>query len=545
MSIHWTFSERTAYREEQRKRWNERPESDFAKLPLKKEGLLGLQAKFQGKIISSYDPQYNQLRKLSNPKFDDFPALICMCVCENDVRLILEVPWSNTPTKPLTIRSGGHCTAGFSAGPGFLLDVSGLNDVHIDVAARTAVVGAGCTFQKLSPLLDQSGLHLPIGDCPDVAVAGYMQGGGYSFTSRTFGMQCDSVLEVRVMLWDGTVVVANTSKNFDLFWAVCGGTGGNFGVLLSVTFRLYPLGQIMGFAVAWSLETQADRIIASQAMVTLQQNFLSTAPLNMTPQMIFVWQPKNGNPNTLIPMMLWRGTFLGPLAAGMVAITPALTIPGAQFQWAQMGIFSDINNRLLSQPYSIPPFPPTVTSAPPEDKQARYVSRNLTQTQWQKVLDWFVTSPSQYNAMCFEVAGGAINALPLETNAFIHRTSQFSVFMDVFWLKPADQASAEAFLASFVTLFNAFWNSEVYQNYANVNIPDYRKNYWGKAFYALAAVKAKYDPNNFFNFAQAATSYPSGPVPPVWPAKVVAALQNPITATHVSQDVIDYAETCE
>lgn len=540
MSIYWKFSEQNTYREEQLERWSKLEDKDFEDLPLDREELVAFQSGFQGQIISPYDPGYDHYRKLSNPKFNSYPALICMCVSENDVRLALNVAWGSSPNKPLSIRSGGHCTAGFSAGPGFLVDISGLNDVYIDTSTNTATVGAGCNFGKLSPLLDQAGLHVPIGDCPTVAVAGYMQGGGYSFTSRTFGMQCDCVLEVRVMLADGRVVVANATQNLDLYWAVCGGTGGNFGVLLSVKLQLFPLGQIMGFAVAWSLETAADRATAASAMTTIQQNYLSTAPDNMTPQMIFVWQPRNGASGDLIPMMLWRGTFLGTESAGMAAIAPVRALPGANFQWASMGIFSEINSKLLSYPAAIPPFPSSVKSAPPEDKQARYVGRDLATTEWQQVLDWFVTSPVNYNAMCFEVAGGAINNLPLETNAFIHRTSQFSVFMDVFWLTPSVQPEVEAFLASFVELFNNFWDGEIYQNYCNVDIPDYRHNYWGQAFDALSAVKLKYDPNVFFNFAQAATPYPSGAEAPTWPPNIVAALQQPIVEEHVSTEVVEY-----
>jgi hypothetical protein len=62
-----------------------------------------------------------------------------------------------------------------------------------------------------------------------------------------------------------------------------------------------------------------------------------------------------------------------------------------------------------------------------------------------------------------------------------------------------------------------------------MNVPDYRMNYWGNAFWALLAVKAKYDPQTFFNFPQAIVPYPNGVNPaPTWPPAVVQALQQPI-----------------
>ena len=509
------------------KRWRGK-EPEFAKFGVTFDKLVAVQTLFQGTVVTPWDPEYNQLRMLSNPVFDPYPSIILMCVTEGDVGLALNLAWGGSRQTPFTVRSGGHCTAGFSAGSGFLIDVSGLNDVYIDPVELTATVQAGCNFGKLSPILDSYGLHLPIGDCSEVCVGGYMQGGGYSFSSRTFGMQCDNVLEVRVMLADGTVVTGNPNRNYDLYWAVCGGTGGNFGVLLSIKYQLRPLGAVMGFSFAWPLATPQDIATAAAALQAIQANYLSTAPQPMTPQLIFVWQPVSSTNSQLIPTMLYRGVFIGSQQDGMNAIAPIQQIPGVQFQYATMGPFSEINSMLLNQPYEIPPFPPNM-AMPCEDKQARYVARMLSLAEWQSVLNWFVTSPNVYTAMCFEVAGGAINALPLETNAFIHRTAQFSAFLDVFWPQGSDPSSLQAFLTQFVNLFEGFWNQEIYQDYPNMNVPDYRMNYWGNAFWALLAVKAKYDPQTFFNFPQAIVPYPNGVNPaPTWPPAVVQALQQPI-----------------
>ena len=72
-----------------------------------------------------------------------------------------------------------------------------------------------------------------------------MQGGGFGFTSREFGMNCDNVVGVTMMLADGHLVEANATTNADLFWAVRGGTGNNFGVLLEVQYQLHPLGDLL------------------------------------------------------------------------------------------------------------------------------------------------------------------------------------------------------------------------------------------------------------------------------------------------------------
>jgi hypothetical protein len=136
--------------------------------------------------------------------------------------------------------------------------------------------------------------------------------------------------------------------------------------------------------------------------------------------------------------------------------------------------------------------------------------------------------------MAFEVAGGAINAVPEEATAFVHRSAHFSAFLDVFWFKPEERAAPIAFLAQFCALFERFWNNEIYQNYPSLAVPDYRANYWGRAFDALAAVKAKYDPNAVFMFPQAAVPRPGGHKAPTWPPAVVESLRQPIVVQHAA-----------
>jgi hypothetical protein len=131
--------------------------------------------------------------------------------------------------------------------------------------------------------------------------------------------------------------------------------------------------------------------------------------------------------------------------------------------------------------------------------------------------------------MCLEIYGGAINDYPIDLNAFIHRGSAFSAFLDVFWYDESEHPAAELFLTKWCNVMNAFWNGEIYQNYPSLAVPDYRKSYWGKALPALVATKQKYDPHGLFNFAQMVSPEPKAPLgQEIWPPAVAAALQQPI-----------------
>lgn len=485
------------------KHWDGLDDRLFERIP--RERLKSAQAAIQGYFVLPGDPQYDTDRKLSNPVFNAYPTVIIYCAVESDVAVALEL--ARGQKLPFTVRSGGHCTAGFSAGAGALIDVSMLNDATVDVANAIASVGTGCPFKKFDAVLASYGLHVPGGECEDVCVGGFMQGGGYGFTSVTYGMNCDNVIDMRVMLADGQIVTASESVNADLWWAVRGGTGGNFGVLLSVRYRLVPLGDVFGWALIWPLQTEPDFEYATGALMTLQSNYMLQ---NLDPalniQVSLCFQPgtqPNLPPDTpLQPYLMVRGLYVGSQAAGQAAIQALCSLPGGILQWSKMDSFFALNDELLNVPYGMPYFPPQCVMPPCEDKASRYVTRPLAASEWRGLLNYFVSSPNTWSYFYMEFYGGAINAYPAEGNAFVHRNAAFNAVLDVFWFDEADRPAAEQFLLGWMDLMAPVWNGEIYQNYPRLDEPDYGARYWAAAQAGLYAVKAKYDPSHAFTFAQ-------------------------------------------
>jgi len=70
---------------------------------------------------------------------------------------------------------------------------------------------------------------------------GYLAGGGHSPLSSLYGMAADQVLAIEIVTPDGRFVTASEESNNDLFWALRGGGGGMFGVMTSVTVKVYPV----------------------------------------------------------------------------------------------------------------------------------------------------------------------------------------------------------------------------------------------------------------------------------------------------------------
>lgn len=158
----------------------------------------------------------------------------------------------NDNFNPYTARSGGHNNAGASSQTAhWTMDTRGLAALHagnVHRGARPAhwspaevVVGTGVTAGRAAYLtfddLDNIG-GLPVGQKPSVGMAGLTLGGGFGFASRYAGLLCDRLVSLTVVVPDtGDVIVAEPAgEHSDLFWASCGGGGGNFGVVTDFTF---------------------------------------------------------------------------------------------------------------------------------------------------------------------------------------------------------------------------------------------------------------------------------------------------------------------
>ncbi|KAJ7969184.1 reticuline oxidase-like protein [Quillaja saponaria] len=166
----------------------------------------------------------------------------------------------------IRIRSGGHDYDGLSYVselPFIILDMFNLCSVNVNIEDETAWVDSGATVGELYyRIAEKSKIHgFPAGVCPTVGVGGHFSGGGYGNMMRRFGLSVDNILDAVIVDVNGRVL-DRESMGEDLFWAIRGGGGASFGVIVSWKIKLVPVPEIVTvFRVEKTLEQGASEIV--------------------------------------------------------------------------------------------------------------------------------------------------------------------------------------------------------------------------------------------------------------------------------------------
>ncbi|XP_062095155.1 tetrahydroberberine oxidase-like [Humulus lupulus] len=166
----------------------------------------------------------------------------------------------------IRIRSGGHDYEGLSYVsdvPFVVIDLINHRSITIDVEKRTAWVQAGATLGELYYEINVKSktLAFPAGACPTIGVGGHISGGGYGSIFRKYGLAADNVIDAQIVDVEGRVLDRETMGE-DLFWAIRGGGGASFGVILAWKVRLVPVPEtVTVFAINRNLEHNVTKLV--------------------------------------------------------------------------------------------------------------------------------------------------------------------------------------------------------------------------------------------------------------------------------------------
>ncbi|WP_245837338.1 FAD-dependent oxidoreductase [Virgibacillus phasianinus] len=445
-----------------------------------------------GRIIRRGDPGYPEARKNFNLYYSKFPEAIVFCEEEKDVLNALK--YVRESKVPFRVRSGRHSYQNFSLlDNGIVIDISELNAIKVDTSKDIAVIKAGCELGNVYQTLWQhgrtlpSGIHssagstIPAGTQSSVGIAGLTLGGGIGYLSRVFGLTCDNLLNVRIAVPKGKddvkVLEANSRKNSELFWACCGGGGGNFGIVTEFTFRIHPIKNVSIFQAEWDfdqLETAFDS----------WQHWAPFADRRLTSSI----ELKAKSENTIQAL----GQFLGSKDELKKLIRPLVKNTSPRKVQVTTIPFNQAVNFFNNPAGNIPSY---------FKRSGAYIYKPLP-NEGIKIMKRFLENAPNENAAIWQqsLAGAVQDKAPSET-AYYHRNALIAQEYNTRWTKDEVASRNVQWVYSLRKHLTPYTRGN-YVNWPDILIRDWPRTYYGDNFDQLRKVKTKVDPMNVFRFKQ-------------------------------------------
>lgn len=203
----------------------------------------GLASSIGGSVVlPANGAQFSTGKQVFNSLYNNStPAAVVTVSSQADVQKAVSFATANG--LKVAPRGGGHSYIGASSASGtMVIDLRGLpGGANVDGGGNATVTPA-TTLYAVHQALAKAGRAIPTATYPSVGIAGLALGGGVGADTRHAGLTCDALQSATVVLPSGDVVTASANDHPDLFWALRGGGGGNFGVTTSMTFATFATG---------------------------------------------------------------------------------------------------------------------------------------------------------------------------------------------------------------------------------------------------------------------------------------------------------------
>lgn len=472
---------------------------------------LAIAQRISGRVLDPGDAEYATTLSIDNGRISLEPALVVVPdaatappgsaglesrigILIRDVQETLKA--CKASAVPVTVKSGGHGASGYSLNDGgVVLDLKQLDWILLDRETGRVRVGVGQRFRRIYDYLEASRTgFVPVGGgCPTVGLGGFLLGGGYSFLSRSFGMGADNVIRFKLVTADGQIRDvgrhSTSAADIDLFWALRGAGGGNFGVVVeaelechrpasdsllvgNVLFPFHRLPEILNFYNEWVAKLPNEMAV---------YGYLGSQPDPRMP---------GAQPLMLRLTPIWNGEF----GKGIELLEPLLALAPVTTQLFNMTIHewedliaSGTEVRGRSGYMKSVVIRPGGMTAEVAEIFMRYMNRR----------------PSPDSFVVWTHAGGAVSNVKPEESAYPHRGAAFIPEVKAIWRSDQPEqmrANVEWAHSFFDELFGH--GDGAYVNYIDPLQRDWAKAYHGDNYARLRKVKAAVDPDNFFTFQQ-------------------------------------------
>ncbi|CAF2148817.1 unnamed protein product [Brassica napus] len=466
-------------------------------------------------FLTSY-LSYAKNKRCSDPNNTNLIAIIA---AKHESHVQATVVCAKSNGVQIRTRSGGHDLDGLSyvsSIPFVVLDMHNLRSITVDVRSKKAWVQAGAIMGELYTKIAEKSkkLAFPAGICPTVGAGGHISGGGYGNLIRKHGLSVDHVVDAQLVDVNGKIL-NRSSMGEDLFWAIRGGGGASFGVILSYTINLVEIPKtITVFKVNKTLEQGATDVLYKWQLVSSKlprELFLRAMP-----------DIKLGaKPGDKTIAVKFYAQFLGSSEKLMKIINKNLPELGLkredcyEMSWLNTTMFW--MNYPVGAPTSIlldrPSGPPGQFYKGKSDYVKKPIPKEGMEKIWKTMLK-FNNVWMQWNPY-----GGVMDKIAANATAFPHRKGNlFKIQYFALW---TDANATDANLGLMRELYGVaepYVSSnprEAFLNYRDVDVGSnpsgetnveeamsYGSKYFVGNLKRLMDVKAKCDPDNFFRYEQ-------------------------------------------
>ena len=442
-------------------------------------------------IYYPFTKNYDFYRLNYNHWFNFYPVAIVRAHCVDDIANTIK--FCRKTGIPMRARGGAHAYMPASlVNFGIVLDQRPRENI-VNIDEKTTQIEAGALLGPVINTLAKKNIVIPFGTCPTNGLAGLTLGGGIGFALREYGLTLDNLIDVEVVLADGTVTHANLSTNPDLFWALRGAGGGNFAIVTDFTFEYHVADWVTVFTFNFNFED------AKEVLKTWQ-----------------VWAP---NTNTKLTSEFDIFNKYQP-----VVVTGQL-LPGNNPESDQKLLFEllkPIRKLCLHTAFSIK----TMTL----QEAAKYFGEggfarplffyNKSDFNFEPIPDEAIDiiihfmgllRPDQsFNKTEIDALGGNFSRIPSNATAFPSRKAIHWIQYTSLWDVQQQEDESVSWLKNYYRALRPYFPL----NRKYVNALDYDssrlkalKSYYGDNLLELIKIKHIYDPTDFFRFEQSIPSF--------------------------------------
>ncbi|RAJ58790.1 FAD/FMN-containing dehydrogenase [Streptomyces sp. Amel2xB2] len=489
------------------------PDAAGATVPVGANGPRGkvpwdrLRDALHGDLVLSGEPAYAHARQLALAQFDGVgPQGVAYCVSARDVAGCLRFAQEHGLTT--ATRSGGHSYGGYSTTHGLIVDVSRMNRVR--PGERSVRIGPGAQAVDAMSALAPHDLQIVSGLCPTVCPGGYLLGGGIGHQTRKFGLGSDRMVSAEVVLADGRIVRASADEEPDLFWALRGGGGGNFGIVTDFEVLPTRAPTMNNYTLAWKAEHFPE-------VAAAWQEWIGEADTDLAGSLGVMLD--DSQPDA-VPQVLVTGAHLGRAEALREALDSLVSAVGSRpsdrqetgelpYAQAMMQTFGCTElsteechreggsggGRLPREQFVLDRNRLATQSLPDDAVKALFAAHAADRR------------TGQMRYLNFMALGGRANVPARTDTAYVHRDARlfvgYSVGLSAQHAGEEDRRAARAWIDHAFAVLTPHSSGEAYQNFIDPALECWESAYYAENYERLRRVRRRYDPSHFFTFPQA------------------------------------------